>query len=91
LAERSNVSVQVAPYSLGEKRPFTRSVHHLTMPNRKVLSYGEAEQRGYIDRDVESVGKLTKGYDRLAVEALGQAETVAFIRAVRRDTEWMSN
>ncbi|MEU8517056.1 helix-turn-helix transcriptional regulator [Kitasatospora sp. NPDC048722] len=91
LAERSNVIIQVAPYSLGENRPFTRSVHLLTMPNRKVLAYGEAEQRGYIDRDIQSVAKLAKGYDRLAVEALGQAESLAFIRAARRDMEWMSN
>ncbi len=90
LTTRCNVVIQVAPFTLGENRPFTRPAHLLTMPNRKVLAYGEIEQRGYIDRDTKSVAALAKSYDRLAVEALGQAESLAFIRAVRRDLEWMS-
>ncbi|MBV6702134.1 helix-turn-helix domain-containing protein [Kitasatospora aureofaciens] len=90
LADRSNVVIQVAPYSLGENRPFTRVAHLLTMPNRKILAYGEIEQRGYIDRDSQSVAALTKSYDRLAIEAMNQAESLALIRSVRRDLEWMS-
>ncbi|MFF4381746.1 helix-turn-helix domain-containing protein [Kitasatospora sp. NPDC001547] len=90
LTTRGNVVIQVAPYSLGEHRPFTHMATLLTMPNRKVLAYGEVEQRGYIDRDTKSVGALVKSYDRLAIEALGQAESLAFIRATRRDLEWMS-
>ncbi|MGW1175637.1 helix-turn-helix domain-containing protein [Kitasatospora sp. NPDC002543] len=90
LAERPEVIIQIAPYSLGENRPFTHMAYLLTMPNRKVLAYGEVEQRGYIDRDTKSVASLTKSYDRLTVEAHGQAESLAFIRAARRDLEWMS-
>ncbi|MQS16768.1 helix-turn-helix domain-containing protein [Streptomyces kaniharaensis] len=90
MAKRPNVVIQVAPYSLGENRPFTRVAHLLTMPNRKILAYGEIEQRGYIDRDSQSVAALTKSYDRLAVEALGQAESLTLIRSARRDFEWMS-
>lgn len=90
LTTRRNVVIQVVPYSLGEFRPFTHMATLLTMPNRKVLAYGEIEQRGYIDRDTKSVAALTKSYDRLAIEALGQAESLAFIRAARRDLEWMS-
>ncbi|GAB7188777.1 helix-turn-helix transcriptional regulator [Kitasatospora sp. Ki12] len=90
MSTRRNVVIQVAPFTLGEDRPFTHMTALLTMPNGKVLAYGEVEQRGYIDRDTKSVAALTRGYDRLAIEALGQAETRAFIRAVRRDLEWMS-
>ncbi|MFJ6622047.1 helix-turn-helix transcriptional regulator [Kitasatospora sp. NPDC091335] len=90
LSARPDVVIQVAPFSLGENRPLTHMVHLLTMPNRKVLAYGEIEQRGYIDRDTQSVAVLDRSYDRLAVEALGQADSLAFIRAVRRDLEWMS-
>ncbi|MFF7994940.1 helix-turn-helix domain-containing protein [Kitasatospora xanthocidica] len=90
LATRPHVVIQVAPFTLGENRVFSHPVTLLTMPNHKVLAYGETEQRGYIDRDSRSVAELTRGYDRLAVEALGQAESLAFIRAVRRDLEWMS-
>ncbi|MFE5588331.1 Scr1 family TA system antitoxin-like transcriptional regulator, partial [Kitasatospora sp. NPDC056531] len=90
LSTRPNVVIQVAPFALGENRPFTHVAHLLTMPNRKVLAYGETEQRGYIDRDIKSVATLANSYDRLAIEALGRAESLAFIRAVRRDLEWMS-
>ncbi|MFE7531800.1 Scr1 family TA system antitoxin-like transcriptional regulator [Kitasatospora sp. NPDC057542] len=90
LSTRPEVVIQVAPFSLGEDRPFTHMATLLTMPNRKVLAYGEVEQRGYIDRDTKSVATLVKSYDRLAVEALGRAESLAFIRAARRDLEWMS-
>ncbi|MFJ2189004.1 helix-turn-helix transcriptional regulator [Kitasatospora sp. NPDC087861] len=90
LAEQPNIIIQVAPYSLGEDRPFTRLVHLLTMPGRKMLAYGETEQRGYIDRDAEAVVALADDYDRLVVEAMSQADSVAMIRSVRRDFEWMS-
>ncbi|MEV7360617.1 MULTISPECIES: helix-turn-helix transcriptional regulator [unclassified Kitasatospora] len=90
LADRPNVVIQVAPYSLGENRPFTRVVQLLTMPNRKILSYGEIEQRGYIERDIQSVSALARSYDRLVVEALNQADSLSMIRVVRRDLEWTS-
>jgi transcriptional regulator with XRE-family HTH domain len=90
MTTRRNVVIQVVPFSLGEDRPFTHMATLLTMPNRKILAYGEIEQRGYIDRDTKSTATLAKSYDRLAIEALGQAESRAFIRAARRDLEWMS-
>ncbi|MFJ2780101.1 MULTISPECIES: Scr1 family TA system antitoxin-like transcriptional regulator [unclassified Kitasatospora] len=90
MAEQPNILLQVAPYSLGEDRPFTRVVTMLTMPGRKMLAYTETEQRGYLDRDTESVAALAKDYNRLLIEAMNQAESVAMIRAVRRDFEWTS-
>ncbi|MFE3876015.1 DUF5753 domain-containing protein [Kitasatospora sp. NPDC059146] len=90
MTTRPNVVIQVVPFSLGADRVFTHMAALLTMPNRKVLAYGEIEQRGYIDRDTKSTAALSKSYDRLAVEAPGQAESRAFIRAARRDLEWMS-
>ncbi|MEU4115521.1 helix-turn-helix transcriptional regulator [Kitasatospora sp. NPDC028055] len=90
LSTRPNIVIQITPYSLGEHRVFTHMSALLTMPNRKLLAYGEIEQRGYIDRDTKSTAALAKSYDRLAIEALGQAESRAFTRAARRDLEWMS-
>ncbi|MFF2078003.1 DUF5753 domain-containing protein [Kitasatospora sp. NPDC058162] len=55
MSTRRDVIIQIAPFSLGEERPFT----HMTA----LL---------------------------IAVDALGQAESRAFIRAARRDLEWMS-
>ncbi|MFJ7275714.1 helix-turn-helix domain-containing protein [Kitasatospora sp. NPDC098663] len=90
-AGRPNVVIQVAPYSLGENRPFIRPVTLLTMPNHKMLAYLETEQRGYIDRDSQPTRELDRSYDRLVVEAMNQADSLATISSVRRKLEWMSN
>ncbi|GAA2982493.1 helix-turn-helix transcriptional regulator [Kitasatospora sp. NPDC057738] len=90
LAELPNMVLQVAPFTLGENQPFLRMVHLLTMPGRKLLGYSENEQRGYLDREVETVASLAKSYDRLAVEALNRSDSLAMIRSARRDLEWMS-
>ncbi|MEV6978072.1 helix-turn-helix transcriptional regulator [Kitasatospora sp. NPDC093806] len=88
LATRPNVLLQVAPFSLGEDRPFSLPVTLLTMPDRKLLGYAETEVRGFLDREIDTVLPLVKGYDRLQIEALNQASSVDMIRAVRRDFEW---
>ncbi|WP_371515341.1 helix-turn-helix transcriptional regulator [Kitasatospora sp. NBC_01300] len=91
MATQPNVVVQVVPFSLGENQPFLRMVHLLTMPGRRLVAYTENEQRGYLDRDNESVAGLAKSYDRLAVEAANRADSLAMIRSARRNFEWMSD
>ncbi|MGW2543183.1 helix-turn-helix domain-containing protein [Kitasatospora sp. NPDC001574] len=90
LGKRPNIAIQVAPFSLGEDRPFMRMVFLLTMPDRKVLGYSENEHRGFLDREAEAVLPVVKSYDRLQIEAMNQADSLAMIRSVRRDLEWMS-
>nr|BFD95842.1 helix-turn-helix transcriptional regulator [Kitasatospora sp. Xyl93] len=87
LATMPNVLIQVAPYSLGEDRPFSSHVTLLTMPDRKLLGYGETEVRGYLDRDINTVLPLSRGYDRLQIEALNQAASMGMVRAVRKGYE----
>ncbi|MEU9074023.1 helix-turn-helix transcriptional regulator [Kitasatospora sp. NPDC048538] len=90
-AARPNVVIQIAPFSLGENRPFIRPVTLLTMPNQKMLTYLETEHRGYIERNSPLTRELDRSYDRLVVEAMNQADSLAMIRSVRRKLEWMSN
>ncbi|MFC5664523.1 Scr1 family TA system antitoxin-like transcriptional regulator [Kitasatospora misakiensis] len=90
LAQRPNIAIQVAPFSLGENVPFMRMVFLLTMPDRKVLGYSENEHRGFLDRDADAVLPVVRGYDRLQIEAMNQADSLAMIRSARRDLEWMS-
>ncbi|MFB7473565.1 Scr1 family TA system antitoxin-like transcriptional regulator [Kitasatospora sp. NPDC056184] len=90
LTQRPNIVIQVAPFSLGENRPFMRTVSLITMPDQKVLGYSENEHRGFLDRDSEAVAPLIRGYDRLQIEAMNQADSLAMIRSARRDLEWMS-
>jgi hypothetical protein len=85
LAERPNMIVQVAPYDLGERRPFALPVTLLTLPDRSVLGYTESQQRGFLERESETVTGWERNYDQLQVEALSQADSVAMIRAIRKE------
>jgi transcriptional regulator with XRE-family HTH domain len=87
LAERSNVVIQIAPYSLGEEHPFAHSVVLLTTPNRTMLGYTESAQRGYLERDPDTVATWARDYDRLQVEALSRAASLEVIQGVRKEFE----
>jgi transcriptional regulator with XRE-family HTH domain len=90
LAELPNVTIQVAPFSLGERRPFTLPIVLLTMPDRSVLGYSESQMRGYLERAREPVSNWERDYDQLQVESLSTSASVAAIRAVRKDLEHAS-
>ncbi|MFE7464559.1 Scr1 family TA system antitoxin-like transcriptional regulator [Streptomyces sp. NPDC057499] len=85
-AERPNTVIQLAPYSMGERRPFNRLVNLLTLPDRSVMSYVESETNGYLDRELTSVLPLVRYYHQLQAEALSQAASVAVIDEARKGT-----
>ncbi|MFF7994981.1 DUF5753 domain-containing protein [Kitasatospora xanthocidica] len=87
LASQPNVTIQVAPISLGENRPFSHPVTILTMPNRSLLGYSETHHRGFLERDAETLAGWAREYDRLQVEALPLAASLELIRAVRKEFE----
>ncbi|MFJ4669606.1 DUF5753 domain-containing protein [Kitasatospora purpeofusca] len=87
LAQQPNVTLQVAPLSLGEDRPFAHTVTLLTMPSGKSLGYTESHKTGYLERDTQILSTWTRDYDRLQVEALPRASSLELIRAVRKDFE----
>jgi transcriptional regulator with XRE-family HTH domain len=85
-AKQPNTVLQLAPYSLGERRPFDRSVNLLTLHDRTVLSYVESQTQGYLDRELATVLPLVRAYHQLQAEALSQAASVAMIEQLRKDT-----
>ncbi|MFF3070272.1 Scr1 family TA system antitoxin-like transcriptional regulator [Kitasatospora sp. NPDC057904] len=87
LAAQPRILLQVSPFSLGATRPFQHPLTLLTMPNGSVVGYGETEQRGFLERDPETLAALTREYDYLQVEALSRAESIEFIREVRKGFE----
>ncbi|MFE0462265.1 helix-turn-helix transcriptional regulator [Kitasatospora sp. NPDC058965] len=87
LAERPNVVLQIAPYSLGAEHPFTHSIVLLSTPNRTLLGYTESAKRGYLERDPETVAAWATDYDRLQVEALSRAASLEVIREARKELE----
>ncbi|MFF8613215.1 helix-turn-helix domain-containing protein [Streptomyces sp. NPDC015350] len=85
-AGQSHTVLQLAPYAMGEYRPFKRLVNLLTMPDRSVMSYVESETNGCLDRELTSVLPLVRSYHQLQAAALSQAESVAMINEVRKGT-----
>jgi transcriptional regulator with XRE-family HTH domain len=85
-ADQPNTVLQIAPFTMGERRPFNLPVTVLTMPNRSLMSYAESAQRGDLERESTSVVPVLTAYHQLQAEALSQADTVARIEQVRKGT-----
>lgn len=87
LARRPHITVQVAPFSLAEQRPFLLPVVLLTLPDHSVVGYAESQLRGHLERGRNAIAALERDYDQLQVEALSKTASLAMIRAARKDLE----
>lgn len=85
LAARPNVVLQVMPFTSGSRRPFTQAIHLLSMPGGAVVGYTETHQRGYVEREIETVKGWIDEYHRLQIEALSPTDSLALIGEVRKD------
>ncbi|MFJ9161353.1 Scr1 family TA system antitoxin-like transcriptional regulator [Streptomyces griseoviridis] len=85
-AARPNTVLQVAPFAIGERRPFDLPVYILTVPDRSVLAYAESQAQGHLDREESSVLPMLTAYHQLQAEALSQAASVAMINEARKGT-----
>ncbi|MFJ3794059.1 Scr1 family TA system antitoxin-like transcriptional regulator [Kitasatospora sp. NPDC090091] len=85
LAARPNVTIQIAPFDLGEHLPFTMPVTLLDLPDSSVVGYAESHARGHLERARERVMEWERQYDQLVVEALPKAASLAVIRKARKE------
>lgn len=83
-AELPNTVLQIAPFSMGERRPFSLPVTVLTMPDRSLMSYAESTHRGHLERESAFVLPILTAYHQLQAEACSQAESVAMIEQARK-------
>ncbi|MCK7627523.1 helix-turn-helix transcriptional regulator [Streptomyces sp. RS10V-4] len=83
-ARQPNTALQLAPFAMGERQPFRRLVHLLTLADRSVVSYVESQTHGHLDRELNSVVPLVRAYHQLQTEALSQADSVAMIEQARK-------
>ncbi|MEU9332565.1 helix-turn-helix transcriptional regulator [Streptomyces sp. NPDC048290] len=83
-AEQANTSLQIAPYTMAERKPFRRLVYLLTMSDRSLMSYVESQTQGHLDRGLTSVLPLVRNYHQLQIGAASQAESVAMIEQLRK-------
>ncbi|MGW4078199.1 helix-turn-helix domain-containing protein [Streptomyces asiaticus] len=85
-AERPNTVLQIAPFRMGARRPFSLPITVLTMPDRSLMSYAESAHRGHLERESTFVLPLLTAYHQLQAEALSQAASVAMIEQLRKGT-----
>ncbi|MGQ4484542.1 helix-turn-helix domain-containing protein [Streptomyces sp. 372A] len=85
-SELPNTVLQVAPFSIGVRRPMTLPVTVLTMPDRSLISYAESANRGHLERDNGSVVPILADYHQLQAESLQRAASVAMISKLRKGT-----
>ncbi len=85
-AELPNTVVQVAPFDMGERRPFNLPLYVLTLPDRQLMAYTESAQRGHLERESTSVLPILTAYHQLQAEAPSQATSVALINQLRKGT-----
>ncbi|MEU6603601.1 helix-turn-helix transcriptional regulator [Streptomyces shenzhenensis] len=78
-AELPTTVLQVAPFSMGARRPFDLPVTLLTLPDRSLVSYAESAHRGHLERESTFVLPMLTAYHQLQAEACSQAESVAMI------------
>jgi transcriptional regulator with XRE-family HTH domain len=83
-SEMGNTVLQVAPFVMGERRPFNLPITVLTLPDRALMSYAESSQRGHLERESTAVLPILTAYHQLQAESLSQAESVAMIDQVRK-------
>ncbi|MGW2268546.1 helix-turn-helix domain-containing protein [Streptomyces sp. SCA2-2] len=82
LASRPNLVFQVSPFSMGARRPFNLPINLLTMADRSLVAYTEAQTQGILQRETTAVVPLVTAYHQLQAEALSQAASVALIQQV---------
>lgn len=85
-AELPSTVVQLAPFTMGARRPFDLPVTVLTMADRSLMSYAESAQRGHLERDGKFVLPVLTAYHQLQAEACSQAESVAMVNQLRKGT-----
>ncbi|MFF4168653.1 Scr1 family TA system antitoxin-like transcriptional regulator [Streptomyces sp. NPDC001744] len=85
-AEQPNGVLQVAPFNMGERRPFNLPVNLLTLADRSMVAYAESHAQGHVERESTAVLPLLTAYHQLQAESLSQAYSVAMIDEVRKGT-----
>jgi transcriptional regulator with XRE-family HTH domain len=79
-----NSVLQVAPFAMGARRPFSLPITVLTLPDRSIMSYAESAQLGHLERESTFVLPILAAYHQLQAEALSQADSVAMIERLRK-------
>ncbi|MCX5397808.1 helix-turn-helix transcriptional regulator [Streptomyces sp. NBC_00102] len=81
-----HTTLQITPFSSGERRAFNLPVRLLTLPNRTMVGYAESQFQGHLERDVRFVDTVLGAFHQLQSVALSHTASVAMIQQLRKVT-----
>nr|WP_181442180.1 helix-turn-helix transcriptional regulator [Streptomyces tateyamensis] len=87
LAQRPTITIQVAPFNMGENLAFTVPVVLLDQADHSVIGYAESQAKGHVERSRTTLTTWERQYDQLLVEALPTAASMARIREARKELQ----
>ncbi|TQF04479.1 helix-turn-helix domain-containing protein [Kitasatospora acidiphila] len=79
------ITIQVAPFALGEHRPFVLPISLLSLPDRSLIGYTESEGQATLVRDAATLATWDRAYHHLQVGALSELASLDKIRAAREE------
>ncbi|WP_371482496.1 Scr1 family TA system antitoxin-like transcriptional regulator [Kitasatospora sp. NBC_00315] len=79
---RRNVTVQVAPFALGELNRLSTSLIILTSPEGRKCAYSETLAHGHFLENPQKVQEWQRRYDQLRGDALSRQDSARLIRSV---------
>ncbi|WP_371500775.1 Scr1 family TA system antitoxin-like transcriptional regulator [Kitasatospora sp. NBC_00374] len=80
VAERPNITLQVAPFTLGERTRSGMTFKLVTLPDGARWIYSESIAGGHFLNDPNQLSRRTRAYDRLSADALSTGESAQLIR-----------
>ncbi|MFD8934387.1 DUF5753 domain-containing protein [Streptomyces sp. NPDC059578] len=84
IASLPTVWLQIAPFSMGELRPFDRPISLLTMPDRSLVSYSESLLGGDLEQGNARVLSFLRSYHHLQAASLSPRDSISMINRVRK-------
>ncbi|MFI5941235.1 helix-turn-helix domain-containing protein [Streptomyces uncialis] len=81
-----NTTFQIAPYDIGELRPFNLPINLLTQTDRSVIAYSESQIQGHLERESSFVLAALSAYHQLQAESLSQTKSVDMVHQARKGT-----
>ncbi|MER8182220.1 Scr1 family TA system antitoxin-like transcriptional regulator [Kitasatospora sp. NPDC094015] len=82
VGQRPNITLQVAPFDLGERTRSGTTFTIVTLPEGARWVYSESIAGGHFTCDPDQLARRTRAYDRLTADALSVSDSARLIRRV---------
>ncbi|QKW20421.1 helix-turn-helix domain-containing protein [Kitasatospora sp. NA04385] len=82
VAQRPNIVLQVAPFSLAERTPVNTSMTLITLPGGQEYLYSESLGTGHLINDDHTIAMHARRFDRLRGDCLSAPDTARLVQRI---------